>query len=200
MSRRSDRGPPDRSLRADEVYCTSCGEAIKREAELCPNCGVRNEVAGGGRAGDAGGGTRASGASGGRSGRGGPGSTGTAAAGTTAAGSAPGGTGTADAAGTSGTTVSDTWWYGVAGATALWAVLLVVSGVGGSLGALGGLLVLVAWIGLPASAYFDMQYVRANSDWDPNTAVWVLVLAIWFVGMIAGAIYLYRRHETLGTP
>lgn len=25
----------------DEAYCTSCGEVIKQEAEICPNCGVR---------------------------------------------------------------------------------------------------------------------------------------------------------------
>lgn len=25
----------------DEVFCTSCGEIIKKEAEICPECGVR---------------------------------------------------------------------------------------------------------------------------------------------------------------
>lgn len=25
----------------DEVFCTSCGESIKEEAEVCPECGVR---------------------------------------------------------------------------------------------------------------------------------------------------------------
>lgn len=25
----------------DEVYCTSCGDPIKKEAEICPECGVR---------------------------------------------------------------------------------------------------------------------------------------------------------------
>ena len=25
----------------DEVYCASCGKAIKAQAELCPFCGVR---------------------------------------------------------------------------------------------------------------------------------------------------------------
>lgn len=25
----------------DEAFCTSCGEAIKAEAEVCPECGVR---------------------------------------------------------------------------------------------------------------------------------------------------------------
>ena len=26
---------------ADEVYCSSCGEVIKEQAEICPECGVR---------------------------------------------------------------------------------------------------------------------------------------------------------------
>jgi len=30
-----------RLLGADEEYCTSCGEAIKKAAEVCPKCGVR---------------------------------------------------------------------------------------------------------------------------------------------------------------
>lgn len=34
---------PDRSKSADEIFCRSCGERIKREAELCPHCGVRNK-------------------------------------------------------------------------------------------------------------------------------------------------------------
>lgn len=25
----------------DEIYCNSCGEIIKEEAEICPECGVR---------------------------------------------------------------------------------------------------------------------------------------------------------------
>lgn len=27
----------------DEAYCTSCGEIIKEEAEICPECGVRQK-------------------------------------------------------------------------------------------------------------------------------------------------------------
>lgn len=30
-------------LGPDEVYCTSCGKVIKEEAEVCPNCGVRQK-------------------------------------------------------------------------------------------------------------------------------------------------------------
>lgn len=28
---------------ADEQYCSSCGEIIKIEAEICPECGVRQQ-------------------------------------------------------------------------------------------------------------------------------------------------------------
>ncbi|WP_353635531.1 zinc ribbon domain-containing protein (plasmid) [Halobacterium sp. NMX12-1] len=31
-------------LGPDEVYCTSCGEVIKDEAEVCPECGVRQKT------------------------------------------------------------------------------------------------------------------------------------------------------------
>ncbi len=30
----------------DEVFCTSCGNIIKREAEICPKCGVRQQKKG----------------------------------------------------------------------------------------------------------------------------------------------------------
>jgi TM2 domain-containing membrane protein YozV len=29
----------------DEQYCSSCGEIIKKEAEICPHCGVRQKPA-----------------------------------------------------------------------------------------------------------------------------------------------------------
>lgn len=150
----------------DEIFCTSCGEAIKEDAEICPNCGVRNKKSTGG-----------------------------------------GGTG----GGSSGshdpsqyqTTVSDTWWYGVAGGVGLWVFAFILSSVsssGGALNGVAGLLILLAWVGLPLSAYFDMQYVRANSEWNPEDILWVILLAIWLVNIPAGAVYLYRRHEVLGEP
>lgn len=30
---------------SDEVFCSSCGEIIKKEAEICPKCGVRQKAA-----------------------------------------------------------------------------------------------------------------------------------------------------------
>ncbi len=29
--------------KSDESYCSSCGEVIKKEAEICPRCGVRQK-------------------------------------------------------------------------------------------------------------------------------------------------------------
>ncbi|MFC6787024.1 zinc ribbon domain-containing protein [Halobaculum halobium] len=149
---------------ADEVFCRSCGEAIKEASELCPNCGVRNDnyrSAGG----------RRSGAS----------------------------AGAHDPAQYE-TTVADTWWYGVAAGTGVWVLLVLASALNGDLGAAGGLLVLVGWVGLPLSVFFDSKYVRANSEWDPQTVVWVILTALWFVNIVAGAAYLYRRHQVLGEP
>jgi hypothetical protein len=99
------------------------------------------------------------------------------------------------------TTVSDSWWYGVAGGTGLWALMLALTGsIGASLGAFAGFLIMVAWVGLPLAAYFDMQYIRANAEWNPNTILWVVLLAVWFINVFAGLVYLYRRHEVLGEP
>ncbi|GAB3680056.1 hypothetical protein GCM10028857_02250 [Salinarchaeum chitinilyticum] len=143
------------------MFCESCGEAIKKEAELCPNCGVRNgSVSGGG--GGGGGGSHDPGAF--------------------------------------ETTVSDSWWIGVLVGTVAWAALLVLSGTGVGLGAAGGFAVIVAWIGLPLAIYFDAQYVRANSEWNPEEAIWIILALVWVVNVLVGIVYLYRRHEVLGQP
>jgi TM2 domain-containing membrane protein YozV len=35
----------ERKAGLDEKYCTSCGAIIKKAAELCPGCGVRQKAA-----------------------------------------------------------------------------------------------------------------------------------------------------------
>lgn len=37
----SESTSPSREKAADEQYCSSCGETIKKEAEICPKCGVK---------------------------------------------------------------------------------------------------------------------------------------------------------------
>lgn len=44
-------GGGGRGLAPDEQYCSSCGEPIKKEAEICPHCGVRNKAASSGDSG-----------------------------------------------------------------------------------------------------------------------------------------------------
>lgn len=157
----------ERSKAADEIFCRSCGERIKQEAEICPHCGVQNEKASGPSPQEAGSSTSSA---------------------------------THDPSRYE-TTVSDTWWYGIAGGTALLAFLIIIiSVIGDSLGAFGGLLTLIAWIALPVATYFDIQYIRANGKWNPNTVIWIILNAILFLNIITGAIYLYRRHEVLGKP
>lgn len=155
------------------MFCRSCGETIKKQAEICPNCGVRNEE----------GGSPSSENS-------------TSTASTTS--KTPS---TTHDPSNYETSVSDTWWYGVAGGTFLWVSLFFLSGVAGdSLGSVVGFIALVAWIGLPLSAYFDMQYIRANAEWNPNTVLWIVLLSVWLINIVAGAVYLYRRHEVLDVP
>lgn len=40
---REDSDNDSRELGSDEAFCTSCGEIIKQEAEVCPECGVRQK-------------------------------------------------------------------------------------------------------------------------------------------------------------
>lgn len=139
----------------DEMYCSSCGEIIKEEAEICPECGVRNK------------------------------------------------------SGTSNqkhdpsdfdTTVSGKWWYGVAAGTLFWIVFVATSTLmpeSWSPGAIWGLALIAGWFITPISAYFDSQYVRANSSWNPDSAIWVILLLIWIVNIPAGIVYLVRRQESM---
>ncbi len=143
---------PDRKPGADELYCSSCGEIIKKQAELCPNCGVPNKEA------------------------------------------------KQDKKRDFETTVSGDWWIGVAVGTALWIFLVLLASIDPVQGSLTGFLVLTAWIATPLAAYYDIQYVRANSDWNPDEGLWMLLLLLWIINIPAGIVYLVRRHEAVGTP
>lgn len=43
MAAESNEDSESVELGPDEVFCTSCGEVIKQEAEVCPECGVRQK-------------------------------------------------------------------------------------------------------------------------------------------------------------
>lgn len=154
-----------RSKSADEVFCQSCGSAIKKKTETCPECGVRNVEY-----------------------------------------EPPAGSQQQATTGGSGTsvhdpsqyttTVADNWWLGVAGATVAIVLGFVVSTVSEPLASVLFLGIFV----MPVAMYFDMQYVRANSQWNPSTVLWVVGSLLLGALVIPGVVYLYRRHETLGVP
>lgn len=162
----------DQQKGPDEIYCRSCGSAIKKEAEICPECGVKNN-AGASR------------------------NNGSRQKTRQVSNKATHDPSQFD------TTVSDSWYYGIVVGIALWLLLFLMSSInptGSVIEVVLGLVVLAAWSIMPVSVYFDTKYVRANSHWNPNSVLWVIAMAIWLVNLIAGAVYLYRRHESLGTP
>lgn len=192
----------------DEVFCRACGARIKEAAELCPECGVRNTAAGaaGSNAWTGGSGTPEPAGTG--TGVGGstrpveggkPGKSGAVADRNTGAGVDEG---TASRGARGDTVVSDSWWYGVALCLGLWIVLLVwiSTELGPIASAVAGVLLIFAWMGLPFAAYYDMKYVRHNSEWQPNAGLWVVGLLVWVLNIVLAAIYLYRRREVLGVP
>lgn len=169
-----------REKRHDEIYCRSCGSPIKKKAEICPECGVANEYreetagASDGAA-AAGGGGREPAAATSRSGH----------QGSTGGGSAP-----HDPAAYT-TTVSDNWRYGVAASVGLW-VLGFAMPEGSSI---AGLFFLTAWALMPVSVYYDRQWLRATTDWNPDLSLWVVLSLVPLVNVVAGAVYLVRRRD-----
>lgn len=155
----------------DEVFCRSCGEPIKRAAELCPECGVRNDLA----------------ASAG-------------ATSSSSRETAPGQT-THDPDDYETAVSDSWYLAIVAGLVLWVLGFALGPGTqGGALGDLGGFAFLLGWFATPVGVYYDSRYVRANSDWKPNATVFVLLTLLWFANVIAGLAYLYRRHEVLGVP
>lgn len=99
-------------------------------------------------------------------------------------------------------------WRGVVATVGLWVAFFVVFLLtGGSLDDLPslvrvtvGLLLLVAWIGLPASLYADATALRGADGWSPWWPLYVLPALVPMVGVVPGAVYLLRRRRKVGVP
>lgn len=162
----------------DEVFCSSCGAAIKIRAEVCPECGVRNDQTssnGRGRRG------RSSGSRSHRSRR----------SDSHSSESPPYARPGSHDPSMRTTTVSDTWHYGVGAAVALWSLALVIPGSS----TIGAVCVLVGWVLMPVSIYYDRQWVRATTTWNPNKALWLTLSLVPGVNIVGGVVYLYRRFN-----
>lgn len=154
----------------DEMYCRTCGEIIKREAEICPHCGVRNE--------------------------GGPQQLSSQVE---SSGKAEG---VSHDPSEYETTVSGDWYKVVALGIGLWLIYLLgvsVMNVPDNNEVIESV-AFGAWLAMPIAGYYDMKHIRANSRWNPKTIPWVAGMILPGFSLIVGAIYLYRRHEVMGTP
>lgn len=156
----------------DEIYCRSCGEPIKKKAEICVNCGVSNDQ------------KRVQQSE---------------QAHTNSdfgvvyelfeniLQSNPQEHNPAEYS----TSVSDTWHYLIGASIVLW-----IAGLGiPSSGPLVGFIFMIAWVLMPLSIYYDRQWVQATTQWRPNKELWILSSAIPLINIPAGIVYLYRRNN-----
>lgn len=157
-----------RQKRPDEIYCRSCGEQIKKQAEICPHCGVRNTKADRSRSGKS-------------------------------SSSKP-----AHDPSQYETTVGESWYYIVIIPSIFTIPTFALFGFVENSHPVVTLLVMVVFLCaviLPiVGVYFDRQYVRANSRWNPSV-LWMVGLFFIYPGNIfLSLLYLYRRREVLGKP
>lgn len=61
--------------------------------------------------------------------------------------------------------------------------------------AIGGVLLLAVWLGLPIAIYLDAKQVRAHTNWPNRTWAYLLTSLIWLLAIIPAALYLWRRRS-----
>lgn len=84
----------------------------------------------------------------------------------------------------------DSSGWAVAGAIAALALGFLLTGFDSSL---GPPMVLVGWIGLPLSVYYDLDQVPEDHGWDPNVVAWVGGAVVLVVNISVGLAYLVER-------
>ncbi|WP_089788850.1 restriction endonuclease [Natronobacterium haloterrestre] len=92
-----------------------------------------------------------------------------------------------------GSPPSTRWHKAVMGATIGWVV--VFFSVVAIPEALWGLLFLVTWVALPAAMFLDAREIGDVTDWPKYTWAYVLTSLLWFVAVIPGLVYLWRRRS-----
>jgi hypothetical protein len=149
---------------ADEVFCRSCGGAIKKKAEICPECGVRNHKQESSQTSSSSQSTQQQ----------------------------PQRTPVEQPHDPSNvtTTVSEKWHYGVGAALGVGLLGMAIPEEFGA-----GFFLLVAWFLMPVSVYYDLQYLRATTNWNPETTLWVGMTAFPVLNIFPGAFYLFKRFN-----
>lgn len=158
----------------DEMFCRSCGKAIKKKAEICPECGVRNErsvsqntVAPNNQ------------------------NTGSKSTGSVSQQSGPTTKNATHNPSEYSTSVSENWHYGVGASVAAWIIGFIPPE--GS--AIAGFFFLIGWILMPVSIHYDQQWVQSTRKWNPNRKLWIILSIIPIINIIVGGIYLFQRYN-----
>lgn len=155
----------------DEVYCASCGEAIKARAKVCPNCGVKNE-----RYEDPQQTQSTQRESNNR------------VTSDRTASSEP--VSQPDPSKIQPTDVWGKWHFGVGAG-----VVFMLIGFALSPDAVGGFATLSALVLIPLSTYFDAQWVAAKTHWQPNQNLWAVLGIFPLINIVSGGAYLLRRYD-----
>lgn len=94
-------------------------------------------------------------------------------------------------------TPSANWYYGIL--TGL--VFAALSGLlwWGGFGTVGPAGVLLGWLLLPIATYVDVQYVRAETDWNPITGWWLLGVILLPLAVVVVPLYVLKRSLVTGS-
>lgn len=85
------------------------------------------------------------------------------------------------------------WKTAVKVCTAGWVALFVfISVLPDSLGGLG---LLILWFGLPIAIYKDSQELKEYTNWPNHRWIYIGASLVWFLNIIVGAVYLWRRSK-----
>jgi hypothetical protein len=171
-------------LGANEIFCRSCGDPIKENAEICPECGVRNAAYSNTA-------TRQSSR--------------TATSGQTTSGGQTSSSSSSSTDTSYDSEPSGSWVLGVKASTVIWGIIVLLTlptvflavqsmgamgaarfgrGMGSILGSAVfavfiPLLQLVAWFLFPISLYLDLQYVDYHvDDWPLNGTLYIAGAAL----------------------
>jgi len=172
-----------RDKRHDEIYCPSCGEPIKKKAEICPNCGVSNPR------------------------KKSNGSIPKQNKNTKAGNQIPQNKiqtqstvekiesyldSTDHNPNEHTTTVSKNWYYGVGVSIVFWIIGFALP----TESSLAGAAILLGWVLMPLSIFYDRRWVKATTQWNPKMVLWLTLAIIPLINIPAGVVYLIRRHNT----
>jgi hypothetical protein len=161
-----------RSKAPDEIFCRSCGTAIKKEAEICPDCGVRNNNQ----------------SSQSRTSR-------------NSGSSQSTGHNPANYETNVGSswyylvaippllTIPSLAIFAIDFSRSLFFLTLV-----------GALLFLTAVVAPMIGVWFDRKYVQANSEWNPSILWEVGFFFLYFMNIVLAVAYLYQRHKAVREP